>query len=142
MYFMTYPIPGPVPLYNNPPMQPQYYQPSRFVISALSIGVTTTVTTSVDHNYVVGQQVRLLIPPAAQSIQLNETSSIVISIPATNQVVLNLNSTGANTFVAVSSGTKPQILAIGDVNSGQINSSGPMSETIYVPGSFINISPL
>ena len=51
---MTFPSFGPTPAYNNPPIEPQFYQPSRFVISAISNGNPTTVTTSEENNYVVG----------------------------------------------------------------------------------------
>jgi hypothetical protein len=134
---------GPIPPESNPPINPQYYQPSVFDIAAISLGPSTTVTTTVNHNYVVGQRVRLLISIIYGSFQLNEQEAYVISIPASNQVVLNLNSTLSNPFVAnPSSGTtQPQIVAVGDVNTGSINPSGPSQVTTFIPGSFINISP-
>lgn len=212
-------ISGPIALYANVPIHAEYYQPSRFVISAISLGSTTTITTSTDHNYVVGQYVRLLIPVLYGAQQLNKISALVISIPSSTQVVLDIDSLSANSFIAnpltaiitgatqanpcvltannsflrgnlvsmanvggmtqlngptfnitavspttitlninsidftaytsggtvsliTSDKTSPQIIAIGDGNSGQINSSGSMLVTTYVPGSFINISPL
>jgi hypothetical protein len=138
-----YPYVGPYAPYNNVPIEPQYFQPSRFVISAITLGKTTTVTTSVNHNYVVGQEVRLLIPSYYGSFQLNEQTGLVTSIPAVNQVVLNINSIGSNAFIPSPSygPTPPQIIAIGEINSGQINSSGRVNNITYIPGSFINISP-
>ena len=137
-------IVGPIAPESNPPINPQYYQPSVFNISAISLGPTTTVTTTVNHNYVVGQLVRLLISQLYGAFQLNEQSAYVISIPAANQVVLNLDSTKSNVFVAnpSSGSTQPQIVAVGDVNTGQINANGPSQVTTYIPGSFIDISPL
>ncbi len=139
---MTYPFPGPVPPFNNPPIEPQFYQPSRFIISAIALGLNTMITTSVDHNYVIGQEVRLIIPYGSGSRQLDEQTGDVISIPAANQVVVNIDSTNADAFVTNPYNQNAQILAIGDVNSGQINANGPMNVTTYIPGSFINISPL
>ena len=135
--------PGPIAPENNPPINPQYYQPSVFNISAISLGVTTTITTSVDHNYVIGQNTRLLIPQTYGSYQLNELTGLVIQIPAADQVVLNINSTGANTFIPSPTygPTKPQIVAIGDVNSGPVNANGRSSTGTFIQGSFINISP-
>ncbi len=48
----------PIPPYSNVPINAQYYEPSQFVITAVALGVTTTITTQVDHNIVVGQQCR------------------------------------------------------------------------------------
>jgi len=134
-------IPGPVPAYANVAIQPQFYEPSRFVISAISKGYTTTVTTSVDHNYVINQQVRLLIPPSFGIIELNEKTAYVVSIPAANQVVLGISSIGFNSYIASSASTPAQIIAIGDINQGAINNFGITNTGTFIPGSFINISP-
>lgn len=211
-------ITPPIAPENNPPITPQYYQPNRFIISSITNGQTTIVTTSVNHNYVVGQEVRLIIPSTYGARQLNETKGLVLSIPAPNQVVLNINSSNADSFISTnvqtvitgasnavfcvlttnnnfsvgqyvlisgvsgmtqlngnnylitaqspttltinvnSSGfgaytsggncylvganlTQSQILAVGDINSGQIN-TGRTGNITYIPGSFINISPL
>lgn len=135
---------GPIAPENNPPITPQYYQPGIFDISAITIGPTTTVTTTVNHNYVMGQLVRLLISQLYGSFQLNEQQGTVVLIPSPNQVVLNINSTNADHFISnPSSGTtQPQIVAIGDVNSGTINATGRSNTGTYIPGSFIDISPL
>lgn len=138
---MGIPFPGPVPPYTNPPINPQFYQPSRFVISAISLGLTTTVTTTEDMNYVIGQQVRLIIPPSYGSRGLNEKTGFVIAIPADDQVTLDIFSIGIDPFIASSATTKAQIIAIGDTNSGQINENGRVNLNINIPGSFINISP-
>ncbi len=138
----------PTPPYSNPPIQPQFYQPKAFVISAISLGVTTTVTTTLDMDYVIGQLVRLIIPPKYGSRGLNGSTAYVISIPNTNQVTLALDSNGVNpfipspTFLPFDSKTLPQILPVGDVNTGAINSNGRTDQQTYIPGSFINISPV
>lgn len=138
---MSVPIVGPVAPYTNPPINPQYYQPSVFDISAISLGLTTTVTTTVAHNYVIGQLCRLLIPSNFGSIQLNYQQAYVISLPSTTQVELKLDSRDSAAFTTSATGTQAQIIAVGDTNSGQINSSGRTGQVTNVPGSFINISP-
>lgn len=130
----------PIPLYSNVPIQPQFYRPSRFVISGVVLGNSTTVTTSVNHNYVIGQHVRLLIPVGYGCTQLNDKDGYVDSIPAPNQVVVTINSLQANAFINASLKQQPQILAIGDVNTGSTNDHGPYRIKSYIPGSFINIS--
>lgn len=134
---------GPNAPERNPPIHPEYYIPRVFDISAISSGTITTVTTSLNHNYVIGQNVRLLIPFFYGASPLNEQTGIVISIPAPNQVVLNLNSIGSNPFIASPSyvSTPAQIVAIGDVNSGAINAHGRCHTSTFIPGSFIDISP-
>lgn len=207
-------IVGPIAPESNPPINPQYYQPQRFDISAITRGQTTTVTTTEDMDYVVGQLVRLLIPSYFGSRELNERQGYVLSIPSATQVVVAIDSsknvsafispyatiTGAtaanpcvltasngfsvgqpiqvqdvqgmtqlndvvytilartsttitlnvnsSAFSAYTSGgvatlvaTLPQIVAVGDINSGQINSDGRINNLTYINGSFINISP-
>jgi hypothetical protein len=139
---MTFPYPyaGPIAAYNNLPIHPENYKPRFFFISALSLGRTTTVTTSENHNYVTGQECRLIIPPTNGCRQLNEVKGFVMSIPGLNQVVLDIDSSvNVDPFKTSSATTKPQILAIGDVNTGAIN-KGRTNNVTYIPGSFINIS--
>jgi hypothetical protein len=133
----------PTPAYNNPPIQPQNFAPSRFVISDIALGPTTTVTTSVKHNYVIGQLVRLLIPQSYGSYQLNEVLGYVTSIPAIDEVVLDIDSKGVNAFIPSPpyGPTPPQIVAVGDENSGVISTTGRSIPTTTIPGSFQNISP-
>jgi hypothetical protein len=71
-----------------------------------------------------------------------------LSVPTTNSVVVGINSVGTDPFIAsptflpYQSQTPPKIMAIGDINSGQINGNGPQTSLTYIPGSFMDISPL
>jgi hypothetical protein len=208
----------PIPAYANVPIQADYYQPRRFVISDITKGQTTLITTTEEQDYVVNQQVRILIPVSYGMSQINGQQALITSIPADDQVEVNIDSrnydpfitdpfiaditnatqssqcvlTADNSFVpgqsvlitdvggmtelnnniflivactattitlgvdssaftAYSSGgiaslrlrsfTQPQIISIGDVNSGVNNSSGRSPTGTTIPGSFINISP-
>jgi len=132
---------GPTPPYSNPPIQPQNFKPSRFVISGIVLGTDTTVMTMSNMNYVLGQQVKLLIPSGYGCTQLNEASGYVIQIVSPTQVVVNIDSSfGVNEFIAYPGRTSPEILAIGDINSGIISSTGRFIPSTNVPGAFINIS--
>jgi hypothetical protein len=135
-------VTGPIPPYNNPPIEPQFFQPSVFYISNISLGSTTTVTTTSDNNYVIGQLVRLIVPKSSGSFQLNEQLGYVIDIPAANQVVLDINSKNSDSFISTALPKQPTINAVGDINSGAINASGNMQVKTLILGSFINISPL
>src|SRR5882672_6042096 len=132
---VSYPIP---PYCIALPIQ-AFYQPGVFVISAMTFGQTKTVTTSIDQNYVIGQLVRLDIPPGFGARQLNQQTGYVISIPAANQVVLTINSFNVDAFQTSTQITKPQIVAIGDALSGAINTQGRLNNATVIPGSFINI---
>lgn len=132
----------PISPYSNPPIEPQFYQPSRFVISAITLGATTLITTSVNHNYVIGQEVRLIIPPSFGTRQLNERRGYVILIPNPNQVQLDIFSLRMDPFILSLATTVAQILAIGDSNNGYISNTGNVISNPEIPGSFINISPL
>lgn len=136
---------GPIAPESNPPINPQYFNPSQFFISAITLGFPTVVTTTVNNNYVIGQQVRLLIPPQNGCRQLNEQAGYVLALPASNQVSVSINSVGIDAFVSTSLPNQPQIIAIGDINSGLTSTNGKLGSNNNfaptVPGAFINISP-
>jgi hypothetical protein len=134
-------IQGPVALYNNVAVNPQYFKPRAFAISAIALGVTTTITTVLDMDYVIGQEVRLLIPPGDGCRLLNQTTSFVIALPSANQVTLNINSIGNDSFNSTNTMQSAQIVAVGDVNTGAVNEEGRRNNITYVPGAFRNISP-
>lgn len=141
---MTAPYPFNVPplaAERNPPIHPEYYAPSRFNISDIVLGMTTEVTTSVDHNYVIGQVVRLHVPSFFGTYQINGMQANVIGIPDDDKIIIDIDSRAYNAFISSPpySNTPAQVCAIGDVNSGQINIS-PSNLNLNVPGSFINIS--
>jgi hypothetical protein len=115
-------------------LYPFLYEPGQNFISAITTGTTTTVTTTNNHNYVVGQQIGFRIPTAYGTTQLNELPNgtipgspvyyYVTSITSNTVFVCNANSTGATAFatnqtVASMVGQSlPQVVAVGDVNSG------------------------
>lgn len=145
-------ISGPVAPFSNLPIEPQFFQPSQFPITEITFGVTTIVTMSngtnnVAPNYVIGQLIRLVIPQKYGSGQLNGIKGFVISIPSSSQVEIDIYSIGTDPFIASptflpgQSQTPAQILAIGDVSSGQINSNGRINLETTIPGAFENISP-
>lgn len=140
-------FPGPIAPENNPPITPEYFQPSNFPITAITLGPTTVITTGtafgVSMNYVIGQQVRLNIPSFYGARELNGKTALVISLPASNQCELSLNSVDSSPFIANPSygPTQPQIIAIGDINTGIINAQSNDIVKPLLPGSFENISP-
>lgn len=144
-------FPGPIASQNNPPIEPEFFQPSIFEISSIAadmtVPTTTLVTTlpafGVNNNYVVGQTVRFTIPRPFGIQQLNEQQGLVLTLPATNQFTVGINITrNYDAFIPVPtySTTTPKVAAIGDINTGAIN-AGRTHNGTTIPGSFQNISP-
>lgn len=147
----SYPFPfvGPIAPETNPVIEPLWYQPSNFTITAITKGLQTTVTitssTSAPSkvNFYVGQQVRFNIPVTYGIQELNGQTGFVTSLPASNQFVVNINSQGYSNFVPSPAygPTPPQVAAIGDINTGTIN-PGRATTGTFIDGSFINVSPI
>ena len=132
----------PIPIYQNVPIQSYYFLPSQFYILDITLGAQTTVTATIDMNYVIGQLVRLLIPASSGCFQLNGRKGYVISIPSANQVIIDIKSSvGVDAFTVTSSIDQPQIIAVGDVGNGYTSTTGKNIPLVTIPGSFINISP-
>lgn len=125
---------SPAGAYVRQVLYPNLYLPGVNVISALTLSSTTTVTTASNHNYVVGQEVAFRIPSVYGTTQLNSLPNnlvpgspvygYVTSVTGNNSFVCNINSTGYTAFnsnqpVASVPGLQlPQVVAVGDVNSG------------------------
>lgn len=140
---MASPISGPIAYLNNVPINPQWYAPRQQFISNITLGQTTLVTMATNTEFVIGQNCRLIIPPGSGCRQLNEVQGNVISIPSSNQVILDIDSSiNVDPFISVTGSTKAQIIPVGDVNQGAINSQGRTQNSTFIPGSFIDISPL
>jgi len=119
---------------------PYLYSPQVSFITAIGTGTTTTITTTTPHNLVQGQEVAFRIPTAWGTTQLNSLPDTLIpgspiygyvtTVNSTVQVTVNINSTGFTaytnnpTVASVAGLTPPQMLAVGDVNTGGVLFSG------------------
>jgi hypothetical protein len=139
-------------------LYPDLYVPYGTVITAISTGTTTTITTALNHGFVVGQEVFFVIPTVSttawgttqlDTLAYNTANAVpqqayVTSVPAANQIVVNVNSTGYTAFAYPTSAqaalgmTFPQVVAIGDQNSGISGSSAipPVTPPITIPGAY------
>lgn len=136
-------------------LYPDLYIPYRAAITAVSAGATTTITTAVNHRFVVGQEVFLQFPTVSATawgmFQLDTETynnanvvpqqAYVTAVPAANQITINVNSTGFTAFAYPTSAqaalgmTFPAVYAIGDQNYGPTG-PGPFTPPITVPGAF------
>ncbi len=128
-------------------LYPNLYAPGVNVIRGITTGTTTTIDTTSAHNFVVGQEVAFRIPPSWGTTQLNSLPNTVIpgspiygyvvAVTDYNTVVVNINSTGytaytANIpFLSFPGLTFPQIVAVGDVNTGGVQISA--NSALYPP---------
>ncbi len=115
-------------------LYPNLYAPNVGFISALTLSSTTTVTTTAPTNIQVGQQVAFRIPPSWGTTQLNSLPDVLIpgspiygyvqSVTNSKTFVVNINSTGYTAFnpnqvfASFPGENFPQVVAVGDVNSG------------------------
>jgi hypothetical protein len=133
---------------------PYLYAPGVNIISNITTGTTTTVDTTSAHNFVVGQEVAIRMPqvPGVSPVAWGDARynslpnsvvpgspiyAYVIAVTDYNTVILNINSTGYTAFnnnipVANVSGLQyPQIVAVGDVNTGGVQISS--GSALYPP---------
>lgn len=115
-------------------LYPYLYLPGETVISAITLGATTTIDTASAHNFRVGQEVAFRIPSQWGTVELNSLPNTLVpgspvygyvtSVTDYNTVVVNINSTAFTAFTtnvavtAVPGLSFPQIVAVGDVNTG------------------------
>ena len=115
-------------------LNPFIYVPQDNVITAITLGATTTVTTAEYHNFEVGQEIAFRIPNQWGTIELNSLPNVIIpgspiygyvtSVTDNWTFVCNINSSAFTAFTSnvavasVSGLTFPQVVAVGDVNTG------------------------
>jgi hypothetical protein len=120
-------------------LYPNAYFPGTNIISALTLGATTTVVTTESHEFQVGQEIAFRIPSQWRTTQLNALPNIVtpgspiygyvISVTDQWTFVVNINSSGYTAFnvnqpvSSVSGLSFPQVIAVGDVNTGGVQIS-------------------
>lgn len=119
----------------------QVYTPFVCDISAVaSAGADTLVTTAIDHAFVIGNLIRFQIPQQYGMRQLNQLEAYVISVPAANQLLMNIDTRAFDPFVIP---TLPQFVVIdpaqtipvGDANSGTLAPGGILSLRT-IPGAY------
>lgn len=121
-------------------LYPWLYFPGVNFISAITTGTTTTITTTTNHQYVVGQEIAFRIPTQYGTTQLNSLPNgnipgspiygYVTSVTNSTTFVCSINSTSFSaytnnaTVASVPGLSFPQVVAVGDVNTGGVTYSG------------------
>ena len=131
---------SPTGAYYRKVLNPYLYLPGVTFISAINTS-TSLITTTTNHNYVVGQEVAFRIPSAWGTTQLNSlpNNSIpgspiygyVTAVNSNTTFTVNISMTGYTAFnpnvtiAQVQAGLSfPQVVAVGDVNTGGVQYSG------------------
>jgi len=140
-------------------LYPDLYIPELCYITSITKAAKAVITTSFNHNFVVGQQVGFTVPSAWGMTQMDSSVYVQSSngIPqqayvtavTASTITVNIDSTAFTTFAYPTSATAglgltfPQVYAIGDQNTGySLNSSGQVpylgvtNGIIGIPGSF------
>ena len=128
-------------------LYPYLYFPGEVVISAITTGTTTTIDTASAHNFVVGQEVAFRIPSQWGTVELNTLPNVltpgspvygyVISVTDFNTFVVNIDSSSYTAFTTAIGVTSvpglsfPQVVAVGDVNTGGVQLSS--GSQLYPP---------
>lgn len=130
-------------------LYPYLYFPGQAFISAITTGTTTTIDTTDAHNFVVGQEVAFRVPTQWGMTQLNSLPNLltpgspvyayVIAVTDYNTVVVNVDSSAYTAFnsnqtvASVPGLSYPQIVAVGDVNTGgvQVSAGSPLYPSPY-----------
>lgn len=131
---------------------PFLYLPEDNVVEAITLGNTTTIGTTMYHNFETGQEIAFRIPALFGTTQLNSLPNTVIpgspiygyvvSVTDNYTFVVNINSSAFTAFntnpaTTPTNQTMPQVLAVGDVNTGGnvITSTSPLYPSPQFPTS-------
>lgn len=135
-------------------LYPDLYTPFLNYITAVTTGTTTIVQTSMNHDFVVGQEVAFVFPQPYTGVwgmnQLDTATYLAtygvpqrafVTAITTNTITVNVNSTGYTAFAFPTTAqaglgglTFPQVYSIGDANTGYTGPTPPFPLTI--PGAF------
>lgn len=122
------------------------YTPNVVDIQSITQQPNALVTTSEDHSFVVGQEVQFFIPPQWGMLQLDKNTGYILTVPASNQFTVNINTSNYDAFVTPSPPEfvvidTAQVAGIGDANTGTLSPGGIPANPNTIPGAFQNQPP-
>lgn len=79
-------------------LQPPYYYPRNAVITDITAANPMVVTTSTNHGYTVGQQVRIRVPAALGMVQANNLQGVITAVTATTFTIGSIDSSAFTAF--------------------------------------------
>lgn len=121
------------------------YIPFTCDISSIAQGATTTITTAINHGFIVGNSVQFVIPPQYGMRQLDKMVGYVLSFTS-NTITVNIDSTLFDAFVipipafSIIVFDPAQVLPVGDANTGYVTPD-VSHPALQIPGTFRNTYP-
>lgn len=127
--------------YNTGDFPTGIFYPYLCQIESISQGTVTTVTTAIDHAFVIGGEVTFVVPQAYGMRQISGLTGYILFIPAPDQIVVNIDSTYFNPFILpVVPPTwvldPALVIPVGDQNTGTVSPGGQTPYPNQPPGSF------
>jgi hypothetical protein len=137
-------------------LYPDLYKPYGTIVTGVTAANPCVITTSLNHSFVVGQEVFFVMPQTAftgvwgmggldSAAVVNATGipqQAYVTAITSNTITINIDSSGFAAFTYPTSAqaalgiTFPQVFAIGDQNSGQSSVVQPLTPPITIPGAF------
>ena len=123
------------------------YSPIICPISDITQDQFPIVTTTIDHSFVVGNQVQFSIPQAWGMYQLDGLKAYVITVPSPTEIVVNVDTTTFDAFITPTSPNiyvviePAQVAGIGDFNTGTSSPGGVIANPNTIPGAYQNQPP-
>lgn len=77
---------------------PPYYYPRNAVITGITAANPMVVTTSTNHGYTVGQQVRIRVPSALGMVQANNLQGVITAVSSTTFTIGSIDSSAFTAF--------------------------------------------
>ena len=120
---------------NSGAVQDPLYQPAMRQISNITQAEQATVTTTFDHQYIVGEIVRLVVPIDYGMQQVNGQTGTIISV-TDDTFVIDINTSLYDAFVnSLTSLQYPQVIPIGEVSETLLAAT---HNTLRPPSNFIS----
>lgn len=112
------------------------YSPFVCEISNIAPGQETVITTSINHEFVVGNQVRIFMPPRWGMAEIDGKTGLILAVTG-DTLTVNIDSLNFTPFTTPANITDyPQVIPVGDQNTGYTIQNGEQPAQLVIPGSF------
>lgn len=111
-------FPGPQPEFTNPIIEPTHFSPRVFIIAGVIKGLTSTIITTEEHDFVEGQRIRIRMPQPYGMDQIDNEEGFILEISSSIGIVIDLDTRGYDDFVATPLfvSTSPQVFVVTNLN--------------------------
>lgn len=97
------------------------FQPAMRIVNSITNAVQALVTTSLDHQYIIGTFVRFYIPNGVGMEQINHQYGVILTIPTSTTFTVSIDTTNYDPFIIPSPApakyTCAQVVPFAEINS-------------------------